>query len=122
MEIILSTRNRSKIDQIKGMLSGLETVLSLSEAGIEGDAVEDGQTLEENAFKKAPLPINKLANGPWPTIRDFLLMLWTANLAFMLPDGLVTALLPKTSCDLRLISSKTFQQRITQRHLRQLPS
>lgn len=54
MEIILSTRNRSKIDQIKGMLGGLDlTVLSLSEAGIEGDAIEDGQTLEENAFKKA---------------------------------------------------------------------
>lgn len=54
MKIILSTRNRSKIDQIKASFVGLNiVVLSLDEAGIQGDAVEDGTTLKENALKKA---------------------------------------------------------------------
>ena len=54
MEIVLSTRNISKIEQIKAVLAGLNiTVLSLDEAGIHGEAIEDGTTLEENALKKA---------------------------------------------------------------------
>lgn len=69
MEIILSTRNRSKIDQIKGMLAGLDiTVLSLSEASIEGDAIEDGQTLEENASKKASFANQQ--TGKWAIADD----------------------------------------------------
>ena len=54
MNIILSTRNRSKVEQIKILFSDLDaTVKSLDEAGISGEAVEDGTTLEENALKKA---------------------------------------------------------------------
>lgn len=54
MEIILSTRNRSKIEQIKASFVGLDIiVLSLDEAGIQGEPIEDGTTLEENALKKA---------------------------------------------------------------------
>jgi XTP/dITP diphosphohydrolase len=69
MEIILSTKNRSKIDQIKALLNELDIqVLSLSEAGIEGEAVEDGTTLEENAFKKASFA-NK-QTGKWAIADD----------------------------------------------------
>lgn len=52
--IILSTRNPSKVIQIKPVFSGLPLdVATLEEAGISGEAVEDGATLEENALKKA---------------------------------------------------------------------
>lgn len=69
MEIILSTRNRSKVEQIKGMLAGLPiSVLSLAEALIEGDAVEDGTTLEENAFKKAHFASTE--TGKWAMADD----------------------------------------------------
>ena len=54
MNVILSTRNPSKAEQIKAVFAGVPiSVLTLSEAGIEGEAVEDGTTLEENAMKKA---------------------------------------------------------------------
>ncbi|MBI3442872.1 MAG: non-canonical purine NTP pyrophosphatase [Candidatus Sungbacteria bacterium] len=54
MDIILSTRNHSKVEQIKALLRGLDvTIKSLDEAEIAGEAVEDGTTLDENAFKKA---------------------------------------------------------------------
>jgi XTP/dITP diphosphohydrolase len=54
MDLILSTRNQSKANQIKPIFEGLSLrVLTLDEAGIEGEAVEDGTTLGENALKKA---------------------------------------------------------------------
>ena len=54
MEIILSTKNKSKADQIKALFDNPDVVIfTLSEAGIVGDVVEDGKTLEENALKKA---------------------------------------------------------------------
>lgn len=69
MEIILSTRNRSKIDQIKEVLAGLPlSVLSLEEAGIEGEVVEDGASLEENALKKALFATRQ--GGKWAIADD----------------------------------------------------
>lgn len=54
MKVILSTRNPSKTEQIQAIFNGLPiTVLTLSEVGVEGEAVEDGSTLKENALKKA---------------------------------------------------------------------
>jgi XTP/dITP diphosphohydrolase len=54
MNIILSTRNPSKAEQIKAVFTSLPiSVLTLSDRGIEGEAVEDGVTLEENSLKKA---------------------------------------------------------------------
>jgi len=51
--IILSTRNPSKAQQIKALFADPRiTVITLEEAGIEGEAIEDGQTLGENARKK----------------------------------------------------------------------
>ncbi len=52
-DIILSTRNPSKANQIKAVFDGFPVqILTLEEAGIFGEAVEDGVTLEENALKK----------------------------------------------------------------------
>lgn len=54
MNIILSTTNPSKAEQIKAMFNNPNiTVQTLHDAGISGEAVEDGSTLEENAYKKA---------------------------------------------------------------------
>lgn len=69
MEIILSTRNQSKLQQIRNVLAGLDlSVLSLEEAGIEGEVVEDGNTLEENAFKKALFATRQ--SGKWAIADD----------------------------------------------------
>lgn len=60
IDITLSTRNRSKSEQIKAALSDLRAnILSLDEAGIKGNVVEDGRTLEENAWKKADFAWSK---------------------------------------------------------------
>ncbi len=54
MDIILSSRNPSKAEQIRAVFADSAfRVISLSEAGIDGEAIEDGTTLEQNAFKKA---------------------------------------------------------------------
>lgn len=54
MQVVLSTRNKSKVEQIIAALAGLPIdILGLDEAGIAGQAVEDGETLEDNALKKA---------------------------------------------------------------------
>ncbi|MGQ9813489.1 MAG: XTP/dITP diphosphatase [Dissulfurimicrobium sp.] len=53
-QIILATRNKGKIDEIRSMLSNLDIeVLSLDDVKNAPDVVEDGATFEENAFKKA---------------------------------------------------------------------
>lgn len=54
ISLILSTRNPSKTEQIKAFFAGTPLAVStLSDAGIDGEAIEDGATLEENAMKKA---------------------------------------------------------------------
>ncbi len=54
MEIILSSRNVSKVAQINAVFAGTPfKVISLKEAGIKGVVEEDGETLEENGLKKA---------------------------------------------------------------------
>jgi XTP/dITP diphosphohydrolase len=66
MNIILSTRNPSKTEQIKAMFTNpLITVLTLDEAGIEGEAVEDGATLGENAMKKVTYAKEQLKEPAW---------------------------------------------------------
>jgi XTP/dITP diphosphohydrolase len=70
MEIILSTRNPSKALQIQELFkdTGIH-VLTLDEAGIEGEGVEDGTTLEENAFKKAQYAFEHSENS-WTMADD----------------------------------------------------
>ena len=54
INIILSTRNPSKAEQIGAVLKGIDAkILTLDDAEIEGQGVEDGSSLEENATKKA---------------------------------------------------------------------
>jgi len=52
--IIFATQNAHKMVEIKQILSDLPyEVVSMGEAGIDIDVIEDGKTFEENAAKKA---------------------------------------------------------------------
>ena len=54
MKLIIASNNAHKIVEIKAILGDFfEEVLSLREAGIDHDTVEDGTTFMENAIKKA---------------------------------------------------------------------
>ena len=54
MKLIIASNNAHKIGEIKKILSSeFEEILSLREAGIEHETVEDGTTFMENALKKA---------------------------------------------------------------------
>lgn len=54
MRLIIASNNAHKIHEIKQILDGkFEEMLSLREAGVDHETVEDGQTFAENALKKA---------------------------------------------------------------------
>ncbi len=52
--LVIATNNAGKVREIKAILGGLyDEVISLKEAGIILEVVEDGDTFEQNAVKKA---------------------------------------------------------------------
>lgn len=52
--LVIATNNQGKVKEIKAILGGFyDEILSLKEAGIILEVVEDGNTFEENAVKKA---------------------------------------------------------------------
>ena len=54
MKLIIASNNKHKIGEIKSILGNhFDTILSLREAEIDHETVEDGQTFMENARKKA---------------------------------------------------------------------
>jgi len=54
MKLIIASNNAHKIGEIKKILSGkFDEILSMREAGISHETVEDGKTFIENATKKA---------------------------------------------------------------------
>ena len=54
MKLIIASNNKHKIREIKEILGAeFDEILSVREAGIEHDTVEDGSTFLENAEKKA---------------------------------------------------------------------
>ena len=54
MKLIIASNNAHKLIEIKAILGGMfEEILSLREAGIEHETIEDGATFLENARKKA---------------------------------------------------------------------
>lgn len=63
-KIILSSGNKHKIKEIKNILNDMPfDIVSKDDMGFSDlDVVEDGETLEENAFKKA-VELSKLTNG-----------------------------------------------------------
>ena len=54
MKLIIASNNKHKIKEIKAILGDhFDEILSMREAGIEHETVEDGTTFMENARKKA---------------------------------------------------------------------
>lgn len=54
MKLIIASNNTHKIHEIKQILSGkFDEILSLREAGVDHETVEDGKIFMENALKKA---------------------------------------------------------------------
>ena len=61
-KIIFATGNADKMKEIREILADLNAeVVSMKEAGIQADIVEDGKTFEENAVIKATA-ISKLTS------------------------------------------------------------
>lgn len=61
-KLIFATGNEGKMKEIRMILGDLDyEILSMKEAGIDVDIVEDGETFEENAIIKAT-EISKIAN------------------------------------------------------------
>ena len=54
MKVVAASQNYGKIEEIKDVLNdmGIE-IISPDDVGINIDVVEDGNTFEENAYKKA---------------------------------------------------------------------
>ncbi len=54
MKIIFATENQGKMREIREIMADMDAeILSMKEAGIQADIVEDGATFEENAMIKA---------------------------------------------------------------------
>lgn len=72
IKIILASRNVGKLKELREMLSDLSVdVISMEEAGVVGEAVEDGATFEENALKKARYVYQKnKINNAWVLADD----------------------------------------------------
>lgn len=52
--IVFATKNKGKIKEINAILADMDVdVVSMEDAGITTDVLEDGTTFEENAMKKA---------------------------------------------------------------------
>lgn len=69
MKIIFATHNPGKVEEMQNILSELVIeVKSAEQVGIMEDVVEDGQTLTENALKKAKFVAQK--SGLWSMADD----------------------------------------------------
>lgn len=54
MKLIIASNNKDKIKEIKEILSShFDEIISIKEAGIHHETIEDGTTFMENAIKKA---------------------------------------------------------------------
>jgi len=68
VSLVLATRNPHKVEELTAMLAGLPVeVLSFADFHDMPDVVEDGETLEENAVKKA---VEVAAHTGLPSLAD----------------------------------------------------
>ena len=71
MKLIFATGNMGKMREIRDIMSDVDVeVLSMKEADIYADVVEDGTTFMENAFIKARAIAKKAQNGYWKNIQN----------------------------------------------------
>ncbi len=70
MKIIFATGNQNKMREIREIYADLDhEILSMKEAGVDIDIVEDGTTFEENAMIKAKA-VSKAYNGEAIVLAD----------------------------------------------------
>lgn len=70
-KIIFATGNQGKMKEIRSILSDLGVeILSMKEAGIEVEIVEDGKTFEENALIKASAVANAVPDKDVVVLAD----------------------------------------------------
>jgi XTP/dITP diphosphohydrolase len=87
MDVILSTRNKGKAEEIRAMFADTPiNIISLEEAGIEGSVKEGVVSLEENADKKNWFGWRN-SNGKWVVAEDTGLFIPALNDA----PGVITA-------------------------------
>jgi len=59
MKLVLASKNRHKAEEMQAILGGKITLITQDEAGVgDLDVIEDGDTFEENAIKKAVTIMN----------------------------------------------------------------
>lgn len=58
--LIFATNNKHKIEEVRAALDGKVEVVSLAEAGLEGEIPETADTLQGNALQKAQWVIDRL--------------------------------------------------------------
>ena len=90
-KIIFATGNANKMVEVRMILAdcGYE-IVSMKEAGIDIDIVEDGKTFEENAIIKRQLSVRQWKRkAVWflPTTVAWKLIIWMARRVFTLQDG-----------------------------------
>ncbi|MBD5526230.1 MAG: XTP/dITP diphosphatase [Lachnospiraceae bacterium] len=74
-QIIFATGNMGKMREIRDILRNIEAdILSMKEAGIETDIVEDGTTFEENAVIKAKAVAELLTEHDGGKYRDAIVL------------------------------------------------
>ena len=74
-KIIFATGNAGKMREIREILDGMDMeILSMKEAGIEADIVEDGGTFEENAVIKAKAVAKLLSQSAMKEHSDAIVM------------------------------------------------
>ncbi|EOS22840.1 RdgB/HAM1 family non-canonical purine NTP pyrophosphatase [Lachnospiraceae bacterium 3-1] len=70
-KIIFATGNQDKMKEIREILSDSELeILSMKEAGIQTEVVEDGKTFEENALVKASAIAREVSGEDWVVLAD----------------------------------------------------
>lgn len=52
-ELIFATNNKHKLEEVSQLLEGKATIVSLAQAGLEGEIPETADTLQGNALQKA---------------------------------------------------------------------
>lgn len=67
MKFVLASRNKHKASEIKNILGDDFEIITQDEAGFTDEVIEDGNTFEENAIKKAETVMNAVG---LPTIAD----------------------------------------------------
>lgn len=67
--LVFATHNPGKLGEMRQLVDGLGIeVMSADEAGVHDDVIEDGETFEENALKKARFVASQV--GEWAVADD----------------------------------------------------